>query len=244
MKSLIAISTALIMGLLVASSAGADTWSGPYFGIHAGKGWSGLTSEHRFDNWWTSGFGDNQEFKSDLAGVLKGGQAGYNYQAGRWVIGGEVSYSDANMGNSANSPYFPILDGYAADIKGIFSATVRLGYDFSGTLIYAKGGYASAKTDTSHFDVNGITSAETGRHTGTTVGAGIDHKLSPKISLGVDYNFIHLGSRQAWLDCRGPCDELEVHSDGLLATESRLEAGIHTIMVRLNFHVVEWFTFH
>jgi len=141
MKLLIAISTAFIMALFGAGSASADTWSGPYFGIHAGKGWSGLTTDYTENNWWTSG----GQFKSDLAGVLKGGQAGYNYQAGLWVIGGEVSYSDADMGNSANSPYYPTDDDYAAEISGIFSAIVRLGYDVSGTLIYLKGGYASAK---------------------------------------------------------------------------------------------------
>ena len=193
MKLLIAISTAFIMALFGAGSVSADTWSGPYFGIHAGKGWSGLTSEHLDPNWWTpctrlSGC----EFSSDLAGVLKGGQAGYNYQAGLWVIGGEVSYSDADMGNSANSPYYPSTDDYAADINGIFSAVVRLGYDVSGTLIYLKGGYASAKIETSNSDSQRITK-ERGRHTGPTVGAGIEHKLSPRISFGVDYNIIDLG---------------------------------------------------
>ena len=171
MKLLISISTAFIMALFGAGSASADTWSGPYFGIHAGKGWSGLTSEYpEGENiWWTGG--GNGQFKSDLAGLLKGGQAGYNYQAGLWVIGGEVSYSDADMGNSANSPYFT-QDDYAADINGIFSAVVRLGYDVSGTLIYLKGGYASAKIETSNFDPQGRVTKERGRHTGPTVGAG------------------------------------------------------------------------
>lgn len=237
MKHLIAISTAFIMALFGAGSASADTWSGPYFGIHAGKGWSGLTSEHP-ENWWTLNFNDGQQFKSDLAGEPKGGQAGYNYQVGRWVIGGEVSYSDANMGNSANSPYFPEFDDYEADINGIFSAIVRLGYDVSGTLIYLKGGYASAKIETSYFDRTRI-SRERGRHTGPTVGAGIEHKLSPRISLGVDYNIIDLGSRQATLICSHvtdtPCGGFQVE----VAPERT-----QTLMVRLNFHIADWFTFH
>ena len=234
MKLLIAISTAFIMALFGAGSASADTWSGPYFGIHAGKGWSGLTSEHPEENWWTRE--DNQQFKSDLAGVLKGGQAGYNYQVGRWVIGGEVSYSDAKMGNSAVSPYFPLSD-YEADINGIFSAIVRLGYDVSGTLIYLKGGYASAKIETSNSDVRRITK-ERGRHTGPTVGAGIEHKLSPRISLGVDYNIIDLGSRQATHDWVGS-------AKGGQSTVRDISPGrTHTIMVRLNFHLVDLFTAH
>jgi outer membrane immunogenic protein len=236
MKLLIAISTAFIMALFGAGSASADTWSGPYFGIHAGKGWSGLTSEHPDQSFWTRG--DNQQFKSDLAGVLKGGQAGYNYQVGRWVIGGEVSYSDAKMGNSAVSPYYP-QDDYEADINGIFSAIVRLGYDVSGTLIYLKGGYASAKIETSNSGVSfGVITKERGRHTGPTVGAGIEHKLSPRISLGVDYNIIDLGSRQATLDTSGRAQ---------MAADTAVDSApgqTHTIMVRLNFHVAEWFTFH
>ena len=234
MKLLIAISTAFIMALFGAGGASADTWSGPYFGIHAGKGWSGLTTDYTENNWWTSG----GQFKSDLAGVLKGGQAGYNYQAGLWVIGGEVSYSDADMGNSANSPYFT-GDNYAADINGIFSAIVRLGYDVSGTLIYLKGGYASAKIETSNSDINRITQ-ERGRHTGPTVGAGIEHKLSPRISFGLDYNIIDLGSRQASTACVGDCAVAGLGSEDQNITPGRT----HTIMVRLNFHVAEWFTLH
>ena len=237
MKLLIAISTAFIMALFGAGSVSADTWSGPYFGIHAGKGWSGLTSEHTGDTWWTRG--DGRQFKSDLAGVLKGGQAGYNYQAGLWVIGGEVSYSDADMGNSANSPYYPTLDDYAADINGIFSAVVRLGYDVSGTLIYLKGGYASAKIETSNTGFLGIYTVERGRHTGPTVGAGIEHKLSPRISFGVDYNFIDLGSRQASTACVPSC------GFGPADVEQNITPGrTHTIMVRLNFHLGDLFTSH
>ena len=237
MKLLIAISTAFIMALFGAGSVSADTWSGPYFGIHAGKGWSGLTSEHPESNYWTKG--DNQQFKSDLAGVLKGGQAGYNYQAGLWVIGGEVSYSDADMGNSANSPYHPSTDDYAADINGIFSAVVRLGYDVSGTLIYLKGGYASAKIETSNYEPERI-SQERGRHTGPTVGAGIEHKLSPRISFGVDYNIIDLGSRQDSTSCVPSCFFGSPHED----TKNITPGWTHAIMARLNFHVGDLFTSH
>lgn len=172
--------------------------------------------------------------------MLKGGQAGYNYQAGRWVIGGEVSYSDADMGNSANSPYFPTFDDYAADINGIFSAIVRLGYDVSGTLIYVKGGYASAKIETSNSDRQRITK-ERGRHTGPTVGAGIEHKLSPRISLGVDYNIIDLGSRQAAPSLVGaPCRA----RDRCVFDEHISPGRTHTIVVRLNFHLGDLFTSH
>ena len=240
MKLLISISTAFIMALFGAGSAAADTWSGPYFGIHAGKGWSGLTSEYpEGENiWWTGG--GNGQFKSDLAGLLKGGQAGYNYQAGRWVIGGEVSYSDANMGNSANSPYFPAFDEYAADINGIFAAVVRLGYDVAGTLIYLKGGYASAKIETSNSDPLRITK-ERGRHTGPTVGAGIEHKLSPRISLGVDLNIIDLGSRQAAPSTEG--QRISLPFEAPVRTD--ISPGrTHTIMVRLNFHLGDLFTSH
>ena len=236
MKLLIAISTVFIMALFGAGSASADTWSGPYFGIHAGKGWSGLTSEHPKSNFWT-GSRNNREFKSDLAGVLKGGQAGYNYQAGLWVIGGEVSYSDADMGNSANSPYFT-QDDYAADINGIFSAVVRLGYDVSGTLIYLKGGYASAKIETSNSDRQRITK-ERERYTGPTVGAGIEHKLSPRISFGVDYNIIDLGSRQAASALVGPSC-----GSGCIQDKNITPGRTTTIMARLNFHLGDLFTSH
>ena len=238
MKLLIAISTAFIMALFGAGSASADTWSGPYFGIHAGKGWSGLTSEHPAQSFWTSG--DNQQFKSDLAGVLKGGQAGYNYQAGLWVIGGEVSYSDADMGNSANSPYYDLIDDYAAEISGIFSAIVRLGYDVSGTLIYLKGGYASAKIETSNYGKNNVRmTKERGRHTGPTFGTGIEHKLSPRISFGVDYNFIDLGSRQAASELVGTSCGV-----GCIQDKNITPGRTHTIMVRLNFHLGDLFTSH
>src|SRR3954462_3289169 len=62
------------------------SWTGFYVGVHAGYGWDKLTG--------TSVFGTDS---ITAKGWLGGGQLGYNYQIGQFVLGVEGEYAWANV---------------------------------------------------------------------------------------------------------------------------------------------------
>ena len=55
-------------------------------------------------------------FNIDTSGILGGGQAGFNYQTGSWVIGIEGSVAGANLDSSRRSAFFPASDTYTAGV--------------------------------------------------------------------------------------------------------------------------------
>jgi outer membrane immunogenic protein len=68
------------------SPAPVFSWTGFYIGGHGGYGWSRLSG--------TGTFGSDS---ITAKGWLAGGQLGYNYQIGQFVIGVEGEYSWANV---------------------------------------------------------------------------------------------------------------------------------------------------
>lgn len=208
----------------------AITWTGLYVGVHGGYVWNDVNSVHAANNWWTTAPGQN--FPSSLDGAALGLQLGYNYQVGRWVVGGEVSYS-VTFGDEADaSPYFPALDSYSAELDGIFLATGRLGYDFaSGTLVYVKGGYAGARIEVSNDDfVSGNTnlSIDKGWYNGWTIGGGIEQRLGTNVSLALEYNYIDLGRNTVSMTNTGP------NVGGTTIITNVDPDVMHTFMARLN----------
>lgn len=129
-------------------------WTGFYIGAHGGIGYD----RDRI------GFVGNPEYAgTHFAGVLGGGQVGYNYQlANRFVLGVEGDASWANLkggqtcgtanglnalGNPGGfSPYFMSCN---TQINWLASATARLGYSWDRTLWYVKGGAAFANENVS-----------------------------------------------------------------------------------------------
>lgn len=81
------------------------------------------------------------------AGAMAGGQIGYDWQIGKWVVGleGFASWTNTNgaspLGNAGVQQFFTAQSG--AD--WIATVTGRVGYAlFDRTLLYVKGGYAAA----------------------------------------------------------------------------------------------------
>ena len=61
----------------------AYNWTGPYLGLYAGRTWGD-------EDWRSVTFGT--KVSPEFGGYLAGGQAGYNVQTGRMVVGVEVDY--------------------------------------------------------------------------------------------------------------------------------------------------------
>lgn len=119
---------------------------------------------------WTGGFGglslgwgDFDAGTGSSDGTVYGVHAGYDYDFGSYVMGGELEYQKND---------FDSVAGASSD-----SATrlkVRAGYDAGNTLVYGVAGAVNADTNF-------------GNDTGYTVGLGAEYKVTENVSLGAEY---------------------------------------------------------
>ena len=142
-------------------------WTGFYVGGHVGIGWTG---------------GDGGR-----SGVLGGGQAGFNYQIGQWVLGVEGQMSATSIKDTASADF--VFPGFAvglvraeARIDWISSLAARVGWSFDRWLVYGKvgGAWAHVSADA----VAGINSLAGG----AIVGVSTNRTLSGwMLGLGTEY---------------------------------------------------------
>jgi outer membrane autotransporter protein len=170
--------------------------------------------------------------KPHIGGYDWGGDIGYNYQNGQWVVGVEGDLSGTNLGGGTGcgglvlgGPMF--LMNCNTSSTWIATATARLGYAWDRSLWYVKGGGAWSNeratatcnslgslstafpcTNPAGFLSPGF-SASTNR-TGWTVGYGSDFALTPNWSARAETDYISFG------------DSSVTASDG-----SALKVGMH-----------------
>jgi outer membrane immunogenic protein len=174
-------------------------WSGLYAGANLGYG--------RADANWT-----NQEstpaatffdaipgdtLSNNMSGVIGGGQIGYNYQAGRWVLGIEAMFDASAIKGSQTSTFGAADDQFEARLKSLMLGTVRLGYAWDNVMAYGKAGIAAARINASVTDNVAPTTgsgSDSKWRSGPTVGLGIEYGITRNLSLAVEYDYIHLDS--------------------------------------------------
>jgi opacity protein-like surface antigen len=126
-----------------AGAAGAYNWTGLYIGGYAGADWGST-------NWNTPGAG---QVDPNFAGVLAGGEIGYNYQIGKWVFGVEDGAGWTNAHGARPCPIAPAVPSAASffynceiNMDWLSTATARIGYaSWDRLLTYVKGGAAIAQ---------------------------------------------------------------------------------------------------
>lgn len=174
------------------------TWTGFYFGGHAGLGvgdTDGTPETFTFAGATVPIPGAIGSFFStdyDMSGALYGGHIGYNYQTGAFVIGIEGTFTGSSINGDGPSGVGLIVS--ERDINWLATVTGRLGYAMGRSLIYAKAGVVWGDVDSS-VRLGGITVLDGGEtHFGWTVGFGYEHALTDHISVRVEYAHIDLGS--------------------------------------------------
>jgi hypothetical protein len=97
-------------------------WTGPYLGLSAG-------ATRGEEHWFAPAFGTTAN--PDFAGYLLGGQAGYNLQFGRFVVGieGDYGFSNARGGSSCPNAFFFTC---SAEADRLASVAARVGYASEG----------------------------------------------------------------------------------------------------------------
>jgi hypothetical protein len=101
---------------------------------------------------------------SEPDGVIYGVHAGYNYDFGSIVLGGEVDYDLTDIS----------FDAPNSDLDGVARAKAKLGYDAGAFMPYITAGYAQAQTSD---DLDGDTD-------GTFAGLGLSYMMSDSVVLG------------------------------------------------------------
>jgi outer membrane immunogenic protein len=157
------------------------SWAGLYVGASAGFG-AGDT-ESTIHDYTVSDY--------DVNGAIYGAHVGYNFQRGSIVFGVEAGINGTDMDGSQQifGPFLTSereLDWYA-------TAVARLGYASGKTLFYGFGGVAwadvTSRISTPWGSVEGDDS-----HVGWTAGLGIEHALSDRFSVRVEYSHVDLGT--------------------------------------------------
>lgn len=147
-------------------------WTGFYLGAHLGWAWAD------FD-----GLKDN--------GFIGGGQLGYNYQMGQFVIGveGDISWSDIGESATGFVGLVPVTVSVKNDWLGSVAARLGVAVGAGGNiLLYAKGGVAWTDWSVSATAL-GTTVSIGDTATGYVLGAGIEYGFTPNWSAKLEYNY-------------------------------------------------------
>ena len=190
---------ALVAALVVGKSPTASAQGGPvasFDGFYVGGHVAGAFS----DSSWTNLPGGANTFgatgtsrRLSPDGAFGGGQAGYMFQFENFVIGAEVSGSAGEVQSA--EPGVLAGDTFNTRIEHMMLAQGKLGWAFGDWMVFAQGGYAGAKGQA--FGLSGGTPSANGTawHNGWTVGGGVQYKLGPLFTLGLEYNYVDLGRK-------------------------------------------------
>lgn len=222
MTKRVLLASVFALGAIVAP-ASAGSWTGVYIGGHVGGAWGDVDTTNITNGtlYWPLNPGNSATLSPD--GVLGGAQLGYNFEASGWLFGVELSASGMDLDETA---FLLPDDNYTVETEWLAIAAARIGWIWNQTTVfYVKGGYAAADIQTSESDtvapnVGTFTTDET--HSGWTAGAGFEHMISPDVSVGVEYNYIDLGS--------------EDHVAVPPPVVNEVEAQLHAVTARLNWH--------
>ena len=154
------------------------TWTGFYLGVNAGYGW------HTGDVNVTLPSGAILQSENE-GGFVGGGQVGYNYQIGSFVVGVEADIQYADIGDDFDFgllgvPAFARVDNDSNNYFGTVRA--RAGVAFDRALVYVTGGFA-------YGDIGGFGSDTNG---GWTLGGGVEYAFTNNLTAKVEGLYVNL----------------------------------------------------
>jgi outer membrane autotransporter protein len=171
-------------------------WSGFYIGAYLGTDWGSANLVFLDD-----GATTNPRF----AGFVGGGEVGYNYQVGKWVLGLEGDYAWINAHGARPCP-IGFFANCEIDMNWLSTATGRIGYAYWDRLLtYVKGGAAIAQdraaaactleSRSAILPVVGCPSqSDSKTKVGWTAGLGAEFGLMRNVSVKSEITYFDLGS--------------------------------------------------
>jgi opacity protein-like surface antigen len=203
--------------LAVAPRAPAPSgWTGAYAGLTAGLAAGSYGNR-------TSALGSGYMNATQAAAVTAAGdqtisshgfaagiEAGYNWQFGQFLIGGETDLQALHLNAAGNSGAvsYPgaagdqfVVSSYG-NSNWLFTARARAGLITSdNTLFFVTGGLALTQLDSNFLFTDNVGALESARintmKTGFAVGAGVEAPLTDRLSMKAEYQYVNFGSAQA-----------------------------------------------
>lgn len=167
------------------------SWTGFYIGANVGGKWLSSTHDDVTAGGTTVTFGDND------SSWIAGGQLGYNWQIGQWVLGieGDIDAQDFNRTRVVGTAFGPFIAGDSFTVESKWQASLRgrIGYTWDRVLLYVTGGgaWTQAKGTVGLVGIGTFTDDRT--VSGGTVGGGIEYAFTNNVSLGVEGRWTFYG---------------------------------------------------
>lgn len=126
-----------------------------------------------------------------------GGRIGYDFQSGSFVFGGLVEFGRPEGEDSVTAfTITPANYSFEQELDYLAAARVRLGYATGRFLPYVTAGYASGNLNstfsTSNVVNSFIPSEQDDTADGFQVGGGIETRVTPSLSIGLEYVYTDL----------------------------------------------------
>ncbi|HUH85151.1 MAG TPA: outer membrane beta-barrel protein [Stellaceae bacterium] len=195
-------------------AADPGTWTGIYIGANAGYGWGSSTGSRDgfspdFADTIDNGANVPTAFDVASTGSVFGGQVGYNWQIGMFVLGFETDVQKADIAGSqtiqlagnTGGGFAPSVSTAQDHLDWFGTARARLGVvPCTNLLIYGTGGFALGSVDDrATLDFNPATAgtfagARSSVQGGWSAGGGGEYRLTPQLSIKAEYLHLDLGT--------------------------------------------------
>lgn len=161
------------------------SWTGFYLGVNAGYGWADAAID--------AGFG-TVTVDSNLNGFVGGGQIGYNWQIGNFVLGIEGDIQGTTIGRSntflAGAPAVAVT--VDRDLNWFATVRGRAGLAFDRVMVYATGGWAYVDYGVDVTVAGLLGAGASSSKSGWTVGGGLEWAFLPNWSAKFEYLYVQI----------------------------------------------------
>lgn len=212
-------------------------WTGVYAGVQLGGafGDTGTFALSPFTPALQGAFAPG--FSSDFDNSIIGGASlGYDWQINNFVVGGVIDFNftdlnDKQIGRSLTPATYTV----SRELDMLATLRARAGYLATDSLlIYATGGLAYGDVDFGYSQPGSaaVTTTTGGQKDdfGYTVGAGVEAKLTEKISIGAEYLYTNLGGNDFRANLVGG-----PFGAGTTGRGTDGDFDFHTVQVKLNY---------
>lgn len=189
-------------------------WTGFYAGLNAGGSWSsngvdiGCQEDPSLSPICADGIADGAFVTSadiSSSGFIGGGQVGYNFQTGHWLLGFEADFSGATVDGSTTIPTMnglgqALTTTLSEELDWLGTVRGRLGFVSGNWLLYGTGGLAYGHSSYDFSFVNQVTgdfarASGSATRVGWTAGGGFEYAFG-RWTLKTEYLYYDLGSEQ------------------------------------------------
>lgn len=242
------------------------SWTGFYLGVGGGSAWGTKDYDWNIDATIASvqaqlgapglipPLGLHSQGSHGINGAFFGGQIGYDYQAGWFVIGVQADAHWANIEGHGNC-FALAVTNCNAEVESFGSVTARVGGAIDRLLVYVKGGWAWEQGNS---DINllglgnlnvlgglipggvnlNLASSVSEDRSGWTWGAGAEYAFAPNWSGFIEYNYYDFGT--AIQNYAYSISVPVVNFNLNIPIPTEVDEKFHTVKVGLNYRF-RWF---